>query len=296
MSAECSICLSALKEPVSIPCGHIYCTKCLSDHVNAPNNEALQSTCPTCRVKFNIVTPDLTYLPKKYHQYVLSSVRRVYFDTTRQADLRAELSTAKAKIKKLEKDEETLLRECERHMGSAAAHAKGEREARAEVDTLRQLLKQNDADHTVGRIEMRRAHNELHRRYVDLKSLQSNLKHKQIQADMSIASSSASQRPQSKPNTPIADISIPPGPNHGYKARADMSRSSYWAAWLNSEAADESMSAGPSTAVDASGGIPAPASARVIRKMPARKGRPRPSSPPPVFVPSNKRPRVSNPS
>lgn len=87
MSGKCSICLSSFREPVSIPCGkfditgydfrveqyilgHVYCTKCLADHVNTSGNEeATSSSCPTCRTSFKTGEYDLVKLI-----YILISV------------------------------------------------------------------------------------------------------------------------------------------------------------------------------------------------------------------------------
>ncbi|KAF9466159.1 hypothetical protein BDZ94DRAFT_1252248 [Collybia nuda] len=142
MSGKCSICLSAFREPVSIPCGHVYCTKCLADHVNTSGNEeATSSTCPTCRTSFKTVTPDLTYLPKKYHQYIVPGVRRVYLEAP-GPDLRKQLTKAEAKIRKLEKDQEILLVQCEQHMSAAHAHAEGELRSRTKAKDLEAELQQ----------------------------------------------------------------------------------------------------------------------------------------------------------
>ncbi|KAF8238104.1 hypothetical protein L208DRAFT_1243921 [Tricholoma matsutake] len=136
MTGKCSICLSPFKEPVSIPCGHVYCTKCLADHVNTPGSEDTTSSCPTCRTVFNIVTPDLTYLPKKYHQYVVPSVRRVFLDPSGEATLQKKLIRAEARVRKLEAEQETLLKQCEKHMSAARAHAEGEMKERQRATRL----------------------------------------------------------------------------------------------------------------------------------------------------------------
>ncbi|TFK39708.1 hypothetical protein BDQ12DRAFT_681070 [Crucibulum laeve] len=140
MSSQCSICLSNYKDPVCIPCGHIYCTRCLSDYVNNPANEGMTCACPTCRTEFNLVTPDVTYLPKKFHPFVVPSVRRVYLDTGNTAALQKKLTKAQARIQKLEQDQETLLAQCEHKLQLMQVHREGERELRVENDELKEEM------------------------------------------------------------------------------------------------------------------------------------------------------------
>ncbi|KAF8988451.1 hypothetical protein BDQ17DRAFT_1414627 [Cyathus striatus] len=76
-STECLLCLSEYMEAVSLPCGHVYCSRCIRDFVNSIYHEEA-SRCPTCQAQFSIVKPDLTLLPNQYHKYVLPAIRRVY--------------------------------------------------------------------------------------------------------------------------------------------------------------------------------------------------------------------------
>ncbi|KAJ7255447.1 hypothetical protein B0H12DRAFT_1050108 [Mycena haematopus] len=123
---SCGICLSKLKEPVSVPCGHVYCTDCLTGHVSATSPDGFTSSCPSCRETFNMVRPQLTCLPKKFHQYIVPSIRRVYIDMSRHEHLRKKLSASEARVAALEQDKERLMAECERHIAAAQAHSRGE--------------------------------------------------------------------------------------------------------------------------------------------------------------------------
>ncbi|XP_061586926.1 tripartite motif-containing protein 16-like protein [Cololabis saira] len=47
----CSICLEVLKDPVTIPCGHSYCKKCINNYWNGEEQKKSPS-CPQCRNTF----------------------------------------------------------------------------------------------------------------------------------------------------------------------------------------------------------------------------------------------------
>ncbi|XP_056115922.1 E3 ubiquitin/ISG15 ligase TRIM25 [Rhinichthys klamathensis goyatoka] len=53
---SCSICLDLLNDPVTIPCGHSYCTSCINECWNTTDNKGTYK-CPQCRHAFNSKPP-----------------------------------------------------------------------------------------------------------------------------------------------------------------------------------------------------------------------------------------------
>ncbi|XP_040000558.1 E3 ubiquitin/ISG15 ligase TRIM25-like isoform X3 [Xiphias gladius] len=49
---NCSICLDVLKDPVTIPCGHSYCSNCIQDYWDQDDYLGI-FVCPQCRQNFN---------------------------------------------------------------------------------------------------------------------------------------------------------------------------------------------------------------------------------------------------
>ncbi|KAK0214888.1 hypothetical protein IW262DRAFT_1465671 [Armillaria fumosa] len=98
MSTMCTICLCDYTEPISIPRGHVYCLKCISDHILSSSPDGFVASCPTCRISFCIgkfslfislfsavvhpilVLLDPKSLPTQFHRYIIPSIQRVFVE------------------------------------------------------------------------------------------------------------------------------------------------------------------------------------------------------------------------
>ncbi|XP_043089724.1 E3 ubiquitin/ISG15 ligase TRIM25 [Puntigrus tetrazona] len=50
---NCPICLDALQDPVTIPCGHNYCMSCVKDYWDENGSKGTGYSCPQCRKTFS---------------------------------------------------------------------------------------------------------------------------------------------------------------------------------------------------------------------------------------------------
>ncbi|KAI6149559.1 hypothetical protein BKA82DRAFT_995166 [Pisolithus tinctorius] len=133
--ADCGICLEALKKPVSTPCGHVHCEACLRNYI-VSSNDALKSTCPTCRREFHIATPDLAVVPEKYHGFILPTIRKLYIDIPSTSKLVKKVNSLKTQVKDLSKEIDLLDERCDGLEREVQAFAEAERATRIEMRAL----------------------------------------------------------------------------------------------------------------------------------------------------------------
>ncbi|XP_023231970.1 RING finger protein 166-like [Centruroides sculpturatus] len=53
-TVTCSVCLEIYREPVTICCGHVFCKVCITSVADIQKKEKNSSTCPLCRVTFDL--------------------------------------------------------------------------------------------------------------------------------------------------------------------------------------------------------------------------------------------------
>ncbi|KZT07331.1 uncharacterized protein LAESUDRAFT_758746 [Laetiporus sulphureus 93-53] len=189
----CSICLDELKDPVSIPCGHLHCEKCLIAHVEA-NGDAMKALCPTCRAEFTIANPDLRFVPAKYHEYIIPSVRRIFLDEPQSAtQLKQANARLEERVRALERDKALLMERCESSMAASKRHAEGERDARRASEKLKGDV-----------VDLQQKYEELKLKYKTLKSSQaassSSLASKRNRSQAGLDSPSSDSDPVTSPS------------------------------------------------------------------------------------------------
>ncbi|KDQ61476.1 hypothetical protein JAAARDRAFT_76568 [Jaapia argillacea MUCL 33604] len=137
----CSICLEQLKSPVATPCGHVHCNDCLTQVIES-GEDGMKSSCPTCRAEFPVVTPDLAFIPKKYHVFIQPPIRKIYLDIPAETvDLHEKIARLEARVLSLETDKAKLMDKCEAQIAKANHFAEGERKARMEAEVKGNQLK-----------------------------------------------------------------------------------------------------------------------------------------------------------
>lgn len=98
---------------------------------------------------------DSTFVPAKYHPFIIPGLRRIYLNTdpsrssAASRQLQEQLSGLKkenedlvSKLKGRDRDIKLLMTKCESNMAAASTHAKGERKARLENERLRNEMSQ----------------------------------------------------------------------------------------------------------------------------------------------------------
>ncbi|EIM80491.1 uncharacterized protein STEHIDRAFT_126017 [Stereum hirsutum FP-91666 SS1] len=145
----CSICFEDLKDPVSIPCGHIYCDRCVKEYIQS-SQDPMKASCPTCRTEFHIVSPDRNLVPEKCHPFLNTSVRRIYIETPvlkpyleRIAQLETRVTTLtesnaglSTRVTSLSKDKASLMDRCEAAMEANRVMGLKEKEARGRAEEV----------------------------------------------------------------------------------------------------------------------------------------------------------------
>jgi len=77
---SCHICIEQVKNPVSLPCGHIFCANCIVKSIRAVEHFTNFHPCPLCRSVYNIAPVNLKMVPPNLRAFVTPSIRRLYIE------------------------------------------------------------------------------------------------------------------------------------------------------------------------------------------------------------------------
>ncbi|KAF6753516.1 hypothetical protein DFP72DRAFT_408168 [Ephemerocybe angulata] len=114
--SSCTICLEGFKQPVSLPCGHIFCTRCIFKTVQAVSPPRNVHLCPGCRAPYNIVPLNPLVIPPHLRPFITPAIRRVYVDspdsTTGEPPSPIIPENVAQELAKLRTDNQTLQAHC----------------------------------------------------------------------------------------------------------------------------------------------------------------------------------------
>ncbi|KAJ3821212.1 hypothetical protein F5878DRAFT_41596 [Lentinula raphanica] len=92
----CNICIDDLKEPVCLPCGHVFCGSCIVRTVNTIKPATSLQPCPTCRRLYSIINVDPSTIPPPIRPHLVPSIRKLYLGDTHVKPVVADVASTAA--------------------------------------------------------------------------------------------------------------------------------------------------------------------------------------------------------
>jgi hypothetical protein len=91
---------------------------------------------------YHSAVPDPSFIPKKYHDFMVPSVRKLYMDIPSTGPLTAEIEQLKKRVATLGRDRDALMEKCEAYMAASRQYADKEKTARLEARAAREATSQ----------------------------------------------------------------------------------------------------------------------------------------------------------
>ncbi|KZT07330.1 uncharacterized protein LAESUDRAFT_651949 [Laetiporus sulphureus 93-53] len=76
----CIICLDVLKDPAALPCGHVFCHRCIVRIVRSITPYTHNHFCPTCKQPYTISQVDPALVPHHLQHHVTPAVRKLHLE------------------------------------------------------------------------------------------------------------------------------------------------------------------------------------------------------------------------
>ncbi|KAJ7150860.1 hypothetical protein C8R43DRAFT_1005437 [Mycena crocata] len=118
---NCSICYDRFTDPVSLPCGHVFCRECIRRTVDSTKPTSIQHFCPTCRASYSVLTVDPGPIPPYLRPHILPPIRQVFFDDS--APSASGSTCSPAELERVVADANALRMDCATWRRRAETHA-----------------------------------------------------------------------------------------------------------------------------------------------------------------------------
>ncbi|KAJ4474990.1 hypothetical protein J3R30DRAFT_3406155 [Lentinula aciculospora] len=121
----CNICIDELKEPVCLPCGHVFCGTCIVGIINTIKPATGLQPCPTCRRLYSIINVDPSTIPPPIRPHLVTSIRKLYMGESNTKPLASAAlpSAAVSECGRLAAENKTLRVNCAVWKRRAELHA-----------------------------------------------------------------------------------------------------------------------------------------------------------------------------